>query len=113
MEIIKPYVIAPWEDRLLATIKLNREKAVETAIFTPDIQITTSSSIRKGIIRIGGAIHDTISNTLNREPVTYSLRVRTRIEQNPYTAELAAIAMAMRCLPPDLQGRKVTIFSSN
>ena len=29
------------------------------------------------------------------------------------TAELAAISMAIRCLPLDLQGRQITIFSSN
>jgi hypothetical protein len=35
------------------------------------------------------------------------------MEQNPYTAELAAIAMALRCLPQHLVGRQVTILTSN
>ena len=36
-----------------------------------------------------------------------------RAEKNLYTAELAAISLAIRCLPPDLQGRQLTIFTSN
>jgi len=35
------------------------------------------------------------------------------IETNPYKAELAAMAKAMRCLVLDLQGRQITIFASN
>jgi hypothetical protein len=113
MEVIKPYVIAPWEDRLPATIEPDIKKAVETANSTPGIWIATSASVRKGMVGMGGAIHDTSGNTSSREPVTYSITVGTRSEQTPYTAELAAIAMAMRCLPPDLRGRRITIFTSN
>jgi hypothetical protein len=61
---------------------------------------------------MGGAIHDTLGNTPNREPVIYSVTLGTRAEQNPYTAELAAIVMAMRCLPPRLLRRQITIFTS-
>ena len=59
---------------------------------------------------MGGAIYDTLSN---REATTYSVTLGPRAEQNLYTAELAAILMAIGCLPPDLQGRQITIFSSN
>jgi hypothetical protein len=107
------YVIAPWEDRLPATIEPDIKKAVETANSTPGIRIATSASVRKGTVGMGGAIHDTSGNTPGREPVTYSITVGTRTEQNPYTAELAAMAMAIRCLPPDLLGRRITIFTSN
>jgi hypothetical protein len=47
------------------------------------------------------------------EPVTYTVTLGARTEQNPCTAELAAIAMAMRCLPPYVQGRQITVFTSN
>jgi hypothetical protein len=60
-----------------------------------------------------GAIHDTLGSIPDGEPVTYSITVGTRTEQHVYTAKLAAIAMAMRCLPPDLLGRQVTIFTRN
>src|SRR5207244_1018779 len=65
------------------------------------------------IVRMGRAIYDTLGNMQNGKPTTYSVTLRTRTEQNPYTAELAAIAMAMRCLPLFLVGRQITIFTSS
>jgi hypothetical protein len=112
MEVIQPYVVTPWEDRLPATIDPDREKAIEVANSTQGILIATSSSERRGMVGMGGAIHDTLGNTPNREPVIYSVTLGTRAEQNPYTAELAAIVMAMRCLPPRLLRRQITIFTS-
>jgi hypothetical protein len=47
------------------------------------------------------------------DPITYAVTLGAGTEQNPYTAELAAMAMAMRCLPHDLVGRQITIFTSN
>jgi hypothetical protein len=86
---------------------------VEIANLTHGIQIATSSSERRGIVGMGGAIYDTLSNRQNGEPITYSVTLGTRTEQNPYTAELAAIAMAIRCLPLFLVGRQITIFTSS
>ena len=57
---------------------------------------------RRGMVGMGGAIYDTLSNTLNSEAVTYSITLGLRVEQNLYTAELAAISMAIRCLLLDL-----------
>ena len=113
MEVIQPYVVTPWEDRLPTTIDPDRDRAIEAANSTQGILIATSSSERRGVVGMGGAIRDTLSNMLNREPVIYSVTVGTRAEQNPYTAELGAIAMAMKCLPPGLLGRQITILTSN
>lgn len=41
------------------------------------------------------------------------MTIGPREEQNPYVAELAAIAMALRCLPGWLRNREVIIISSN
>jgi hypothetical protein len=62
---------------------------------------------------MGGAIHDTLGIVTGREPITYSVTLGARTEQNPYTAELAAMAMAMRRLPLHLVGRRITIITSN
>jgi hypothetical protein len=43
----------------------------------------------------------------------YAVTLRARTEQNPYIAELAAMAMAMRYLPCHLVDRQITIFTSN
>jgi hypothetical protein len=111
MEIIRPYLIAPWEERLLTKIDL--EKAIETANTTHRVCIATSSSERKGMVGMAGAIYDTLGMITRREPIAYAVALGTRREQNPYTAELAAMAMAIRCLPHHLVGRRVTIFTSN
>ena len=62
------------------------------------------------MVGMGGIVYNTLSN---REATIYSVILGPRAEQNLYTAELVAILTAIRCLPPDLQGRHITIFSSN
>jgi hypothetical protein len=44
---------------------------------------------------------------------SYSVSLGTRMEQNSYTAELAAIAAALKCVPSWTRNRQVTILSSN
>jgi ribonuclease HI len=111
MGIIRPYVITPWEERLVA--KIDPEKAIETANATQGICIATSSSGRKGMVGMGGAIYDTLGIVTRREPITYAVTLGARTEQNPYIAELAAMARAMGHLPQHLVGREITIFTSN
>ena len=65
------------------------------------------------MVGMRGAIRDTLNHRLNGKPTTYSITLGERTEQNPYTAELASIALAIRCLPPGIQGRQITIFTSN
>ena len=113
MEVIQPYVIAPWVDRLPVTIDTDGEKAIEAANSILGILIATSSSERRVTIGAGGAVHDTLDNTPSGEPVLYSTTLGTRAEQNPYTAELTAIAMALSYLPRLLRRRPITIFTSN
>jgi hypothetical protein len=113
MEVIQPYVITPWEERLSVTISPKIGKAVEVANITGGIRIATSSSERKGVVGMGGAVHDTLGIRTSREPTTYSVTLGARTEQNPYTAELAAMAIAIKHLPPHLVGRQITIFASN
>ena len=60
-----------------------------------------------------GRSHPTLGIVTGREPITYSATLGARTEQNPYTAELAAMAMAMTQLPLHLVGRQITIISSN
>ena len=105
MEAIYPYVIAPWETRLLVTIDPGRERYPYTSSPVHGMQITTSSLVRRGMVWMGGAIYDSLGTTANRKSTVYSLTLGTREEQNAYTAELAAIAMAVKCLPVTLRGR--------
>ena len=113
MEVIQPYAIAPWEEQLPATIDLGAEEAINVANSIRGIRIVTSSSARRGVVGMGGAIHDTLGIVTGREPITYSVTLGARTEQNPYTAELAAIAIAIKRLPLYLVGRQITVVTSN
>ena len=62
MEVIQPYVIPPWEDRLPISINPDKDRATEIAISTQGIQIATSSSGRRGMVGMGGAVYNTFSN---------------------------------------------------
>lgn len=112
MEIIQPYAVSPWEERLPTRIDAP-ERAIESAKATHGVCIATSSSGRRGMVGMGGAIYDSLGIVTRREPVTYAVTLGSRMEQNPYVAELAAMAMAMRCLPRHLVGRQITIFTSS
>jgi len=111
VDIIAPW--EPWEERLLATIGPGTEEEVSVANTIRDIRIATSSSTRKGIAGLGGAIHDTLGITTGRGSIIYSVALGPRNEQNPYTAELVAMAMAMKRLPQCLVRRQITIITSN
>lgn len=113
IEVIQPYVVTPWEKRLHMTKRRGTEEEVSSTNITRGIQIATSSSGRRGIVGIGGAIHDGLGIVTGREPIIYSCTLGTRAEQNPYTAELTAIAVAIKRLPLHLVGRQITIMSSN
>jgi len=110
---IQGYAISPWEQRLPAVIDADYEKAVGAALHTRGIRVASSSSLRKDMVGMGGAIHDSYGRIPGGSPVTFAVTLGPRSEQNPYIAELKAIAMAIRGLPPDLVGREVTIFTSS
>ena len=78
MEIIQPYVITLWEERLFN--KIDPEKAIETANATDGVRIVTSSSERKGMVGMGGAIYDTLGMITTREPITYAVAIGSRRE---------------------------------
>jgi hypothetical protein len=113
IETIQEYAISPWEQRIPAIIDPNSERAVEVANRISGIYIATSSSERKGMVGIGGAISDTYSRMPNGQPITFAITLRPRSEQNTYIAELEAMAIAIQGVPPYLLRREITIVTSN
>jgi hypothetical protein len=115
MEIILPFVVSPWEARLPTVIEPDKARAAELANNSHGVRIATCSSERRGTVGIGVAIDSTNTavGAANEEPTTFSLNLGPRAEQNTCTAELEAMSMAMRSLPPQREGRRINIFSSN
>lgn len=113
MEVIQSHTVAPWEERVSIIIEPDREKSKEEAKAVRGIIIASSSSVRKRKIGMGGVIIIPSSTPGNNQSFAYSVTLGTRAEQNPYTAELAAMAMALRCLPQSIRGRHITILTSN
>lgn len=106
MERIHPYTIAPWEARVRVEVD-----SQETPI--PDgILIITSSSARNGLVGLGGVVQDTTATVLDG-PVSYSKTIGLKTGQNTYTAELAAVALAVTCPPVRLHNRTITVLTSN
>ena len=70
MEVIHPYVITPWEERLSVSINPDGEKAAVAANSVHGIQIATSCSERMGRVGTGAVIQDSLGNVPNGKPVT-------------------------------------------
>jgi hypothetical protein len=113
MEVIEPYAVTPWGERISIVIDPDRKRAVEAANNMLGVRIATSASARNGIVGLGLAVHDTAGNVLDGAPVSFMVVVGPRTKQNPYTAELAVIAIAMRVIPLYLLRRQVTIYTSS
>jgi hypothetical protein len=112
MEVIQAYTIAPWEQRMTTVILQDREEAAEAAKNAWGLTIATSTSVRNEIVGIGGTIRDTQGKTPEEEIVRQAVIVGPRTEQNPYSAELHAIAWTLKRLPR-VDKKPITILSSN
>jgi hypothetical protein len=113
VERIVPYVLAPWDARLHAIIVTDADQAKEMRDRPRSIRISTSSSARKGVVGMGGAMDDGQWTRLNEHYYTYSCTLGPRTAQNPYVAELVAIAEGLARLSPMLRNQEIRIFTRN
>ncbi|EAQ87075.1 hypothetical protein CHGG_08328 [Chaetomium globosum CBS 148.51] len=113
METIQEYAVPPWAPRLRPTLEADRGKAAEMVNKISGIVIATSSSVKKGIVGMGGLARDILFNRTSETVTNYAVVLGTREEQNPYTAELAAIAMALEKLPASICHRHITVITRN
>ncbi|KAK7582830.1 hypothetical protein V3481_012128 [Fusarium oxysporum f. sp. vasinfectum] len=117
MEVIQPFTLAPWEARLQVILNSQGEeeedKIKELAKAGWAVKIATSSSARNDLVGMGGTIRIPISVArAGKVSETFSVTLGTREEHNPYTAELAAIADGLGCLP-EIKYRVIVILTSN
>lgn len=113
METIREYAIPPWEPRLKIRCEPDREKAAEVVSNATGIAIATGASVKKGMVGIGSYIRDTLFHRTDEAVTKQAVTIGTREEQNPYTAELAAIAMALKNMLPSTHHRQITIITRN
>jgi hypothetical protein len=117
MEIIQPFALAPWEERIQATLGGQEgeedDKIKELAKAGWAVRIATSSSARNDLVGMGGTVRIPISLARAGKIIeTFSVTLGTTEEHNPYTAELAAIARGLKYLP-EMKYRVVVILTSN
>ncbi|RKK10846.1 hypothetical protein BFJ65_g14842 [Fusarium oxysporum f. sp. cepae] len=113
METIEAYAVPPWYNRVPLVREADREAAKIAAKNVNDIVIATSASDRGGLVGMGGIVAQRSPGQTDRIVARYSATLGSRDDQNPYTAELEAIAMALRCMPDGLQCRELTVLSSS
>ncbi|KJZ72790.1 hypothetical protein HIM_07734 [Hirsutella minnesotensis 3608] len=113
IEVIHEYALPPWTPRIQVMLEGDKAKAVKAANDAKGIVIATSGSQRDGMVGIGGVVCNVNHDGPGVVLASYSVSLGTADEQNPYTAELAAIAMALMCAPAGLPCREVTVVASN
>jgi endonuclease/exonuclease/phosphatase family metal-dependent hydrolase len=113
MEVIHEYALPPWTSRIPVVVEDDLAKAAKAPNDVEGIIIATSSSKRGGIVGMGGVACNATRNSAGEVVASYSVTLGPGDEQNPYTAELAAIAMALECTPPRLPFLDVTVITSN
>jgi len=96
METIHPFTLPPWEKRVqtIADKEMTRQPDSNRAAY-----VAVSSSARNGVVGLGVAIKT--RKRVRDDPTveTLSSTLGPRTEQNPYAAELAAMAHALQKLP--------------
>ncbi|KAM5528203.1 reverse transcriptase [Fusarium oxysporum f. sp. phaseoli] len=117
MEVIQPFTLAPWEARLQVILNSQGEeeedKIKELAKAGWAVRIATSSSARNDLVCMGVVIRIPISVArAGKISEAFSVTLGTREEHNTYTAELAAIAHGLGCLPA-MKYRVIVIVTSN
>ncbi|KAM5527229.1 hypothetical protein FOXYSP1_20498 [Fusarium oxysporum f. sp. phaseoli] len=113
METIEAYAVPPWHNRVPLVCEADRGAAKIAAKNVNDIVIATSASDRGGLVGMGGIVAQRSPGQTDRIVARYSATLGSRDDQNPYTAELEALAMALRCMPDGLQCRELTVLSSS
>lgn len=109
LESIQPFTLKPWEKRVQA---FNYEKADEQHEMEWDIRVAVSSSARNGVVGVGGVVRGTPFIDGNAASEEFSFTLGPRMEQNPYSGELAAIAHALNILP-NVSHRRIALLTTN
>ncbi|KAJ5471428.1 hypothetical protein N7530_008785 [Penicillium desertorum] len=109
LETINPFTLAPWEVRVQAGVEATPQSpAVPGGL----MQIATSSSARNELVGFGVAIERQPPRYRKLKLKTLSVTLGARAEQNPFSAELAAMTHALNMVV-GLKDYGITLLTSN
>ena len=109
LETINPFTLSPWEAR----VQMDDESVPEgSTVPGGSMQIAFSSSARNELVGFGVAIEKQPPRQRKVRLKTLSVTLSARTEQNPFSAELAAMAHALKTLV-GLKDHRITLTTSN
>ncbi|KGO75147.1 Endonuclease/exonuclease/phosphatase [Penicillium italicum] len=109
LETINPSILAPWEERIQPDMDQPQEIQTRAGLY---MQIAVSSSARNELVGFGVAIEKQPPRYRKLKLKTLSVTLGARAEQNPFSAELAAMAHALKMVV-GIKDYKITLLTSN
>ncbi|KAJ5876413.1 uncharacterized protein N7529_001997 [Penicillium soppii] len=109
LETIDPFTLAPWDERIQANIDGQYEPQTEAGGL---MQIAVSSSARNELVGFGVAIEKQPPRNRKLKLKTFSITLGARAEQNPFSAELAAMAHVLKMIV-GIKDYRITLLTSN
>ena len=109
LEIINPFTLAPYDERVQINVNRQDEPQTEAGGL---MQIAVSSSARNELVGFGVAIEKQPPRNRKLKFKTFSVTLGARAEQNPFSAELAAMAHVLKIVV-GIKDYKITLLTSN
>ncbi|KAJ6093610.1 hypothetical protein N7486_008899 [Penicillium sp. IBT 16267x] len=109
LETINPFTLAPWEIRMQADVEAKPDSQTEPG---GSIQAAVSSSARNELVGFGVAIEKRPPRYRKLKLKSFFVTLGARSEQNPFSAELAAMAHTLNMLV-GLKDYRITLLTSN
>lgn len=109
LETINPFTLAPWAERAQADGGEQLEGAAEAG---GCMQVAVSSSARNELVGFGVALEKRPPRNRKLKHKALSRTLAARAEQNPFSAELAAMAHVLSTVP-GLKDYRITLLTSN
>ena len=109
LETINPFTSALWDERVQANVDGQDEPQTEAG---GSMQIAVSSSARNELVGFGVAIEKQPPRNRKLKLKTFPITLGARAEQNPFSAELAAMAHILKIVI-GLKDYRITLLISN
>ncbi|KDN67454.1 hypothetical protein CSUB01_12654, partial [Colletotrichum sublineola] len=113
LETIEAFPQTPWECRIHTVVEEDGDKATKAIQTGWAVRAVTGSSARNELVGYGTAILFPLSHRRGGSTTTISNTTGSREEQNPYTAELTAIAKTLETISKGIRHRVIYVFSTN